>query len=157
MHQRIETTHFGAVAWDPAAAIEFPAGLPAFENERGFVPLEMSGCAPLVFLQSLTTPELCFLALPVKCLEPEYRLELQAEESARIGLDPRRPPEIGRDVLALALVTVGEDGITANLRAPLVVALEGRRAVQSIQPEGRYSHRHVLDPPPAGRGEQPCS
>jgi flagellar assembly factor FliW len=140
----IETTHFGRLAVDPSSAICFPAGLPGFEDERSFVLLEIPEYAPLVFVQSTARAGLCFLAMPVLSVDPGYRLEAEPEDLARIGLDPRRAPVIGKEVLCLALVTVAEDGITANLRAPLVVTLGGRRAVQSIQPEGRYSHRHPL-------------
>jgi flagellar assembly factor FliW len=145
----IATTHFGPLDCNPEALIHFPDGLPGFEEERRFVPLEIPEHAPLVFLQSLATPSLCFLTVPVAAVAPDYRLQMAPEELTRIGLDPRRAPAVGRDVLCLAIVTVGEDAVTANLRAPLVIALEGRRAAQSIQPEGRYSHRQPLEAPEA--------
>lgn len=150
----IETTHFGPLACGPEAAIEFPAGLPGFEDERRFVPLDMPEHAPLVFLQSMTTPGLCFLTLPVLSIAPQYRLEVAPEDLTRLGLDSRCQPAIGQDVLCLAVVTVAEDAITANLRAPLVIAVHDRRAVQSIQPEGRYSHRQPLE---AGEEAPSCS
>ena len=43
----------------------FPEGLPGFERERRFLPLEMPDQHPLVFLQSAATPALCFVTLPV--------------------------------------------------------------------------------------------
>jgi flagellar assembly factor FliW len=141
---QIETTYFGSLSWQPESAIEFPAGLPGFEDERSFLPVEIREYAPLVFLQSVRTPGLCFLTLPVLAADPEYRLEAAPEDLARIGLDPRRQPVVGKDVLCLAVLTVAEDGITANLLAPLVIALDSHRGVQAIQPQGRYSHRHPL-------------
>jgi flagellar assembly factor FliW len=141
---QIETTYFGSLAWQPESAIEFPAGLPGFEDERSFVPLEIGEYAPLVFLQSVRTPGLCFLTLPVLAADPGYCLEAAPEDLARMGLDPRRTPVIGKDVLCLAVLTVAEDGITANLLAPIVIGLDSRRGVQAIQPQGRYSHRHAL-------------
>ena len=149
----IETTHFGPLAYEPEAVIEFPAGLQGFENETRFVQVKIGEYAPLVFLQSLATPGLCFLTLPVASVDPDYRLEVAPEDLARIGLDPRRQPRTDSEVLCLAVLTVAEEGITANLRAPLVIALAKRRGVQSIQPEGRYSHRHALDSGEAA----PCS
>src|ERR1041384_6026732 len=50
------TKYFGAVAYEEAAVLDFPAGLPGFEQEKAFLSLEQSGHQPLVFLQSLATP-----------------------------------------------------------------------------------------------------
>ncbi len=147
---RIQTKHFGELAADPESAIAFPRGLPGFEGERRFLALELPHCHPLLFLQSMATPELCFLALPARAVEPDYRLELAPGDLAALGL--RRAPAGGAGLLCLALLTVTEGGITANLRAPVVVEPAGRRAVQSIQPEGRYSHRRPLACPEAA----PC-
>ena len=74
-----QTKYFGTVSYEEASVLHFPAGLPGFESERQFLSLEQPAHQPLVFLQSLATPELCFVALPAKAIEPSY--ELDAEES----------------------------------------------------------------------------
>jgi flagellar assembly factor FliW len=152
MQQRIDTTHFGPVARDPEAAIQFPAGLPAFENERGFVLLEMSACAPLVFLQSLADAGLCFITLPVGCVDPEYRLRVSEEDLGQLGFAPERQPAIGPDVVCLAVISVHENGPTANLLAPIVVNVDTLKAVQAIGPESGYSHQHPLVRPETAVG-----
>jgi flagellar assembly factor FliW len=94
---------------------------------------------PLVFLQSLRTPELCFVALPAKSIEPAY--ELDVEES---DLELLEVPAASSDLLPLALVTISETGITANLFAPILINTRNLRAVQAISPNRRYSHLHPL-------------
>ena len=64
------TKYFGPVAYEESNVLRFPAGLPGFEEERRFLSLEQPAHAPLVFLQSLTTPDLCFVALPASSIEP---------------------------------------------------------------------------------------
>jgi flagellar assembly factor FliW len=140
----METKYFGVQQYGDGALVEFPEGLPGFERERRFLPLEMPDQHPLVFLQSAATPALCFVTLPVLAVERGYRLEVAPADLETLNLDPAVQPEIGRDVLVLAIVTVEEAGITANLLAPLVINLANGRAVQAICPTPRYSHRHAL-------------
>ena len=131
--------------YDEATVLEFPRGLPAFEQERRFIVIEQPHTRPLVYLQSLTTPSVCFAALPAQVVDSEYRLELSDEDAHVIGLDCATPVPPGMAVLCLALVSIRETAVTANLMAPIVVSLATRRAVQAISASGRYSHQHALD------------
>ena len=63
---------------------------------------------------------------------------------------------MGGEALALAILTVAEGGLTANLLAPVVVNLANRRAVQAIRPDGRHSHAHPLEAA-AAAGVAACS
>ncbi|MCL4854053.1 MAG: flagellar assembly protein FliW [Bryobacteraceae bacterium] len=139
-----ETKYFGKLDYTESAIILCEAGLPGFESERKFLPLEMPEHKPLVFIQSLSTPGLCFVALPVLGIEPDYRLELAKPDLDALGFESQ--PAIGTDVLCLALITITETSTTANLLAPLVVNIKTGQCVQAIDPESRYSHRHSLDP-----------
>ncbi|MGB9605535.1 MAG: flagellar assembly protein FliW [Bryobacteraceae bacterium] len=151
-----QTRHFGLIEYGWEAVFHFPAGLPGFEDEHEFVALEQAHVRPIVFLQSLRRPDLCFITLPVQTIEPGYRLSLSAEELRLLELPAERQPELGREVLCLAIVAVAEgQPPTANLLAPVVINLANRRAVQAIMSDSGYSHRHPL-PVPAGE-ESVCS
>jgi len=140
----IETKYFGTMSYEDESVFDFPYGLPAFEEEKRFVFIEIAEYAPLVFLQSLTRPSLCFLALPVLSVDPDYRLELCSEDRAALELEGQSEGEI----LALALLSL-HDGFpaTANLMAPIVVDTRMRRALQAIRMDRRYSHQHPLRQP----------
>lgn len=141
----IDTKYFGVMPCNDGACFETPCGLPAFEEQRRFLPLALPDHQPLLFLQSATTPELCFIALPVLVADPAYRLAISAEDLAELDLPLSRQPEIGSEVLVLALLSVRENApATANLLAPLVVNLANRRAVQAIRHDQLYSHEHPL-------------
>ena len=134
-----ETRYFGTVSCEDGAAIEFPAGLPAFENRRRFLPMEVLDRRPFLFLQSLEEPGLCFITLPVALIDPAYQLKMGADDRAVIGLEPQT------EVLCLAVVSITPDGIpTANLLAPIVVNSRNRRAVQSVRDDSAYLCRHPL-------------
>lgn len=141
-----DTNHFGRVSYQEDACFSFPSGLPGFERACSFLPLSFADTRPLVFLQSLDDPGLCFITIPVLVADPAYRLEVSKEDLALLGLPHSTPPRIGEDVLCLAVLSLREEGPTANLLAPIVVNLRSRRGVQAIAPSGGYSHQHPLAP-----------
>lgn len=159
----IETKNFGRISYREDAALVFRHGLPGFENRSRFLPLTFPGREPLVFLQSLEEPGLCFITLPVWAAHPSYRLDMTREDMALIGLRPGSPARVGEDVLCLAVISIRADGPTANLLAPVVVNLRNRQSVQAVAPSARYSHRFPLvsrQPPPeriSARKARPCS
>lgn len=139
-----ETRNFGPITYQPEAALEFPRGLPAFENCRRFLALTLPRSEPLVYLQSLEDAGLCFITVPVRVVDNRYRLTMAAEDVELIGLAPGAAPRIGEDVLCLAVLSIREEGPTANLLAPIVVNLGNRRGVQAVAPESGYSHQHPI-------------
>ena len=141
-----ETEKFGRISYRKESRIEFPAGLPGFEGCRHFVAVQLPDMHPLVFLQSLDDPGLCFVTLPVLAVEPAYRLRVSREDLERLGSSGGRQPRIGPDVLCLAVVSIRASGPTANLLAPLVVNVANLRAVQAVMVDSGYSHQHPLLP-----------
>lgn len=149
----IETTQFGPVDYTEDSAIELPAGLPAFENEHAFLLLREPVHEPLVFLQSLSTPSLAFLALAVEDIMMDYQVELSDDDVDLLG-GPGPAPDF--DVLALIAVAPSGE-VSANLQAPIVIHRERRRAVQSIQANPAYSCRHPLGAASEIAEEPACS
>jgi len=139
-----QTKYFKTSDYDEASVLNFPAGLPGFESEQRFIALEQPAHNPLVFLQSLATPDLCFVALPVLAIEPSYELEMDESDLELLALDPSETPATSKGLLRLALVTISESGITANLLAPIVINTASLRAVQAISPGQKYSRQHPL-------------
>ncbi|HLK69761.1 MAG TPA: flagellar assembly protein FliW [Bryobacteraceae bacterium] len=140
----VQTSNFGSISYSPEAAIDFPRGLPGFDDQRGFLALQFPDTAPLVFLQSLEQADLCFITMPVLAIDAQYRLTVNDDDLAVVDLPPESQPGIGADVLCLAVISVREGGATANLLAPVVVNLKNLKAVQAVAPESGYSHQHPL-------------
>lgn len=152
-----QTRRFGALDYRSSSVLTFPLGLPGFDGHTLFTPVEQPELAPIVSLQSLNNPDLCFLAAPVTAIDPDYALSLSHEDMEHLGLDPARSPVPGVDVLPLALLCVPENGpLTANLLAPVVINLHTNVAVQAVRSDSRYSHQHRIGPP-ASREEPACS
>jgi flagellar assembly factor FliW len=136
------TRDFGEVAYEPSAEWFFPRGLPGFEDQNRFVLIEREAFQPIVVLQSLKTPSLCFLAVPVWVADPAYQIGMTREDLDALGLNDQ--PKAGDDALCLAILSGSGVAFTANLLGPVVVNLETRLAVQAVRADARYSHRHPL-------------
>jgi flagellar assembly factor FliW len=152
---RLASQYFGELDYSAADAIQFPEGIPAFEDQTGFVFLDQPQTHPLVFMQSLGNPGLCFITVPVFVADPGYRLDLGPEDLVALDLAPGLAPQIGSDILCLALVTVSEGADpTVNLASPIVLNLRNRKGIQVILPASGYSLRQPLL---AWEGLVPCS
>ena len=134
---RVHTGQFGELDYEEESTFLFPRGLPGFEHCRRFVLLNEPSLEPLVHMQSLEIPDLCFLALPVQTIDSTYETELTPEDQETLG---------GRTMtLDLALLSVAFEGqLSANLLAPVVINLADRIAVQAVRSDLKYSHQHPV-------------
>lgn len=126
---KIESTRFGPLEVEAGKVIEFPRGLPGFENCRRFSLFHPEGEDPKYFiLQSLDDADVAFhLADPAR-LGFSYEITLSDEEAAQI--DAADPADI---VVAVALSKM-QDGapLSANLNTPFVINLATRRGLQHV-------------------------
>jgi flagellar assembly factor FliW len=137
----------GEVEYSPEAVYTFPIGIPGFENEHAFVFLERPRSHPLMFMQSLATPELCLILMPILAADRHYKLHLTEEDLEALQLPARKQPRIGKDILCAVVVCAGgqdRPDPTANLLAPIVVNLKQQIGIQVIQTKVNYSYRHPL-------------
>lgn len=142
----LDTKYFGTMSYREESVFDFPSGLPGFEDEKQFVLIEIPEKAPLVFLQSLSQPALCFLAFPILVVDRDYQLAIAPEDLAALDLDLDRQPELGTEVLVLALLSLHDNfPATANLMAPIIINLRSRHALQAIRRDLKYSHRHAIE------------
>jgi flagellar assembly factor FliW len=136
-----ETRYFGTVTYEES--IEFPLGLPAFEDRRPFLLIEDAARRPLLFLQSLEDPRLCFITLPVALVDPGYQLKMSASDLAAIGCEKQPAGQAGLLTVAVVSMAAGEIP-TANLLAPIIINPAAGKAVQSVRDDSAYSCCHPL-------------
>jgi flagellar assembly factor FliW len=136
-------TRFGTVEIGPDNVVRVAGGLLGFEGHRDFALVNLPDARLQQFkmLQSLEDPELSFVVVP---------LGLSTGTIAAADLDEMfESAAIPRDrALVLLIVTVRRVDsaveMTANLRAPLVVDTDSRRARQCVLGNGSYSIRHPI-------------
>ena len=167
--QSIETLRFGLVRFEEHEVIEFPAGLPGFEQEFRFLLIEAEESRPLKFLQSISSPQLSFVCAPLALVFARYEATLPKSDRELLAMPPEgtapgsgaqgsgaqgsgaqgsgaqgsSAPDTVLEWLAI-LCFARPDAPTANLLGPLVIRRDVGLGVQSIREDSRYSARQPL-------------
>ncbi len=127
----IDSPRYGALEVEASKIIEFPHGLPGFEELKRYTllhPAESAGEVPSYFiLQSVDDPAVAFHIADPARFGFNYEIALSDEDAAMIRLaDPAAA------AVVVMLVNEGGGGVRANLNAPLVLNLEARLGVQHV-------------------------
>ena len=149
---RLKTKYFGEIECQEEDKLRFPAGLFGFEEEKEFflLPFEGGGDSLLCF-QSVLTPGLAFVAMNPFSLKPDYAPVLTPGELKEMGVE--RSEDLCFYTLCVVRSPVSES--TVNLRCPVAVNDQTRRAVQVILEDDTYSMHHRLSE--FGRKEEGAS
>ena len=132
---KIESTSLGSLEVDPAKLIEFPAGLPGFEECKRFTLIEMNGKKAdpaIAILQSADQPEVAFSVTVPDDFGLHYEFELTSAEEEVLHA---KSPE---DIVVLLILRHDDSPtrrardlpVKANLTAPLVINASSRRGLQ---------------------------
>lgn len=129
---RIENPMLGAIEVSDDKVIEFPAGLPGFEQCHRFVLVHEEGREATVFqLQSADDPDVVFSLTGPEQFGISYEFALSDEEVDALQL--ARPEDA---LVAIIVRKDGDDpataGLRANFMAPLVINVGARRGLQKV-------------------------
>ena len=139
-------TRLGRRCINADKVIHFPRGLAGFENERDFILLQIRPDAPLLILQSVTTPVVGLLvADPYSFFDKSYAPQVSDAEKQLLSIE-------GLEQAAL-LVTVSipagaPEKAVLNLTGPIVINFESRVGLQIPQcADGpQQVNMHTLQP-----------
>ena len=138
---RLQTKYFGEIDCPEEEMLHFPEGLFGFEEEKEFFLLPFEGSeGSLLCFQSAATPGLAFVAMNPFSLKPDYAPRLTPGELKAMGAE--RSEELC--FYALCVVRSPVSDSTVNLRCPVVINDETRRAVQVILEDQTYKMHHLL-------------
>jgi flagellar assembly factor FliW len=152
----VRTTRLGpleTLTVPDTALLEFPRGLPGFEQYTRFALIEDPYYAPFGWLQALDDPYVKFLVVPPAAIVPDYQPRLHDQDLSALELaDPALA-----DLLCILVVPGDVRAMTANLRAPIVLNRRRQRAQQVILTDDRYPLRHpVFAGTPASQEVRVC-
>ena len=122
---QIQTHHFGPVEIEVDDVLLFPRGIIALEDCRHWVLLADAENAALAWLQCVTQPEIAVPVVSPRRFAPEYQVRL-----TRGQLSPLELSQFDQ-AYVLAIVSRGDDQLTLNLKAPLIINL-GRRIGRQV-------------------------
>ena len=133
--ERLETSKFGPVEYSPRDVVEVQEGLPGFRSLRRFVVMDSPEFEPIKFLLSVDNPVLSFPVIDPRMVLPDYRVALNPDDRAVLGLEDEKV------AIVYAIVTLGSrpEKSTANLFAPVVINTENMQATQVFLSDSDYS------------------
>lgn len=138
----IKTRIFGEVTIDDSKMIHFPGGIVGFPDLKDFALIhdaEQGNQAGIRWMQSVQEPE---FAMPV--VDP-----LVAKEDYNPVVDDELLKVIGdsEDILVLVTITVPSDltKMSVNLKAPIVINVEERKACQVVLEEDYPVKFYIYD------------
>ena len=133
----IETRVFGEVDIDPAKLIRFENGIVGFPDLQSFALIhdaDQGENAGIRWMQSIEEPGFALPVMDPLIVAPTYNPEVDDEILKPIGnVEPD-------ELLVLVTVTVPKDlkKMSVNLRAPIVINVTERKAVQLILEDDSY-------------------
>lgn len=147
---KIQTRHFGLLDIAETDLLQFPEGIVGFEEHDRFILLTKPEEEPFVWLQSTSQPEAAFIMIDPHLFSPEYSIEVDDETADMLNV---RDPST---VKVMAIVTMSSDTakITANLLAPVILNLDGKKGRQIVLHGSTHSTRHPIFSRPSST-EQP--
>lgn len=140
----VTTKAFGKIAIDDDKIIRFEHGILGFPDLKDFTlifDIDKGSESSIKWLQSLQEPN---FAMPV--MNPELVMEGYTPVFDRELLRPLGDNLDSENILMLVTVTVPKDvkQTTVNLKAPIIVSVEERKAVQLICDDDSYSIKYAV-------------
>ena len=142
MAETIKTERFGEISYRPGDVLSFPRGIPAFEDRHSWILVGKEDNA-VKWLQNVEDGELALPVTTPDVVMPDYNARIPEDDLMLVGSkDPA-------DLALLIVVSIPEGmpwNMTANLRAPILLNLKTRKAVQVIALNEEYPIRHIVFP-----------
>ncbi len=140
----VNTNAFGKIAIEDDKIIRFEHGILGFPDLKDFTlifNLEKGSESSIKWLQSLDEPN---FAMPV--MDPNLVVNEYIPMFDRELLKPLGEDLVPENLLMLVTVTVPKDitQTTVNLKAPIIVNVEERKAVQLIGDDDAYSIKYAI-------------
>lgn len=123
------TTRFGPVEFKDEALLTFPAGIIGFPGSTRYVLLDHDRDVPFQWLQSLDQSDLAFVIMDPRVFKPDYRVVVAHEDIPELAAQDES------DLTLFVLLTIppaDPEGVTANLRGPILVNHRTRLAKQVV-------------------------
>jgi len=138
---QLVTKHFGTIEIEDKGIIDFPEGLPGFEDVKKFILLSSQEEGALFqWLQSVDKPDLAFVVINPMAFKPDYDIDIPDDEVAILEIN-----DLSK-VLVFTIVVVPEDitKMTANLMAPIIINTVTNKAKQVVVEKSGYKTRHYI-------------
>jgi flagellar assembly factor FliW len=137
----LSTRCFGEVEIKEEGIIDFPKGLPAFEEAKKFVIIsDEDPVSPFKWLQCLDDEGVAFAIINPFVIKQDYDFEVDDKILNEIHVDSLE------DIDVFSVVVIPEDlkKMSMNLKAPLIINQKKKQGMQVILDTDKYSVRHYI-------------
>ena len=141
--RKVNTLRFGDIEVEEDKILHFKNGIPAFEEEHEFLLIPYEEDSPILFMQSLKSPDLAFLVTNPFIFFPDYSFEIGDEATDALEIKSQE------DLLIYAILTVPHGDVkkmTANLMAPVIINSKNNESMQLVLDKSPYKTKHPLFP-----------
>lgn len=130
----------GTIVYEEDEIITFEKGVPGFQDLKNFVIKEVGEDSPFSILQSIEDKEIGFILISPFLVNDKYEINLSKEIINNLKI--KSPDE----VLLYSIVTLNSNmkGITANLKAPIIINLDTKKAEQYIIDKDTYKIKEKI-------------
>jgi flagellar assembly factor FliW len=134
------TLHFGEIDIQEDQIIQFPSGMPGFEDYTRFVLLHLDDEVPFSYLQSVEDGNISFIIVNPFHFYSDYEFELSQFIKEELEIQSEA------DVMIWGIISVHprSNELTINLLAPIVVNSTLRKAKQIILHDTPYKTKHKI-------------
>jgi flagellar assembly factor FliW len=146
----VTTTRFGTISAQQEDLLHFEGGLIGLEHCRSWILLSDGQNGSLGWLQNIDRVEVAVGIVSPRLFVPDYQLrvasnELKGLQLAELPVDDL-PESSAKDVQVVVIVSRQPEGLSLNLKAPLVINVETRLGCQVVSRDD-YPVRHLLPVP----------
>lgn len=136
---KIETRDFGTMEVSEEQILEFPNGIYAFEDARRFAFIELEKGQFPAWLQCIDSVKPCFIVFDPWLVCKDYEITLNSGEKAMLEVNEKT----NLQVLCIARVPEDFKETTVNLKSPIVINMDTKKAMQVILPSN-YPYRQPI-------------
>lgn len=124
----------GKIIYEENEIINFEKGIPGFKNLNKFVIKDIGEDSPFNILQSIEDKDIGFILISPFLVYENYEINLNDEVIRNLSI------ESSEEVLLYSIVTLNSNanGITANLKAPIVINIKDKKGEQYIVDKDTY-------------------
>ncbi len=140
---KVDTERWGSLEISADDIIHFETGLAGFPECSQFIVMDHDRNTPIKWLQCIDTPELSFVIIEPEQILSSYSVDVPALVMQKLGWTQDVDPAT---VAVFVILNCDSEELTANLRAPVVVNIQNRRAMQLILDDPTIPLRHPVAP-----------
>ena len=137
----INSHRFGTLEVPEDKIITMERPILGFERLRHFCLMEMTELAPFHWMQSTEDPTVAFLVMNPVIFFPDYRIEINSQEIAELGVTD--PTSI--ETYVILTIRKNASDISANLQGPILINTANNKGKQLVLVNSRYQVQHSIN------------